>query len=92
MTIQGVVIDPSPTHKFLRVILDQELRWQEHTAYAVVKGAHYAMLLRCLSRLAQGIPMKLTCQLYRAVAILRILYAASIWLRLTYNKETNSPI
>ena len=45
LIVKGVTITPSPTHKFLRVILDQELRWCEHTSYATVKGAHYTMLL-----------------------------------------------
>jgi len=50
------------------------------------------MLIRRLSRSAQGIPTKLIRQLYRAVAIPRTLYAASVWLRPTYDKKTNSPI
>ena len=50
------------------------------------------MLIRCLSRSAQGIPTKLIRQLYRAVAIPRMLYAASVWLQPTYDEKTNSPI
>lgn len=92
MTIRGAVITPSPTHKFLGVILDQELRWREHTAYAIAKGAHYAMLIRRISRSAQGVPAKLVRQLYRAVVVPRILYAASVWLRPTYNEATNKTI
>jgi len=39
MTIRGAIINPSCTHKFLGVILNEELRWKEHTAYAITKGA-----------------------------------------------------
>jgi len=92
MTIQGAIINPSRTHKFLGVILDQELRWKEHTAYAIAKGAQYVMLIRRLSRSAQGIPTKLIHQLYRAVAIPCTLYVASVWLWPTYDEKTNSPI
>ena len=92
MMIRGAVITSSPTHKFLGVILNQELRWREHTAYAIMKGTQYTMLIRRISRLAQGVPTKLVHQLYRAVVIPRTLYAASIWLRPMYNKATNKPI
>ena len=51
MTIRGTTIKPVPSHKFLGVIVDQELRWREHTAYAIAKGASHAMLLRPLSSL-----------------------------------------
>ena len=89
---QGSRNNPSPTQKFLSIILDQELRWCEHTAYAITKGTQYAMLIRCISRLAQGVPTKLVRQLYWAVVIPRTLYAASVWLRPTYNEATNKPI
>ena len=92
MIICGAMITPSPSHKFLGVILNQELHWREHTAYATAKGACYTMLLRCLSKLAQGVPTKLIRQLYQAVIIPHMLYAASIWLRPTYNAETNTAL
>ena len=92
MIIHGATITPSPSHKFLRVILDQELRWREHTTYATAKGAHYAMLLRRLSKSAQGVPTKLIHQLYQAVVIPHTLYAASVWLRPTYNAKTNTTV
>jgi len=92
LVIREATIVPSPTHKFLGVILDQELCWKEHTAYAIAKGARYAILLRQLSKTAQGVPTKLICQLYQTVAVPRTLYAASVWLRPTYNRTLNTPI
>jgi len=89
---RGATIHPTPTHKFLRVILDQELRWWEHTAYAITKGAHYAMLLRHLTRTSQGVPTRLIHQLYQTVAIPHTLYTASVWLHPTYNSESNALI
>ncbi|KIM61211.1 hypothetical protein SCLCIDRAFT_44914, partial [Scleroderma citrinum Foug A] len=90
MLIRGATIIPSPTHKFLGVILNQEFRWHKHTTYATAKGAHYAMLLHCLSK--SGVPMKLIHQLYQTVVIPHTLYAASIWLHPTYNEESNTTI
>jgi len=92
LVVRGATINPSPTHKFLGAILDQELRWREHTAYAIAKGARYAILLRRLSRTAQGVPTKLIRQLYQTVVIPHTLYAASVWLRPTYNRATGTPI
>jgi len=92
LVVRGDTINPTPTHKFLGVILDQELRWREHMAYAIAKGARYAMLLHRLTRTSQGVPTKLTRQLYQTVVIPRTLYAASVWLRPTYNLEFNTPL
>jgi hypothetical protein len=69
MIIRGNTIHPSATHKFLGVILDQELRWKDHIAYAIAKGTAYTLQLHRLSSTASGMPMKLTRQLYQAVAI-----------------------
>ena len=85
MIIRGATIKPAPSHKFLGVIVDQELRWKEHTAYAIAKGASYAMLLRRLSSSSHGIPAKLIHQLYQTVAIPKMTYAASVWFQPTLN-------
>ena len=92
MKIRGNVITPAPAHKFLGVIVDQELRWKEHAAYALAKGASYAALLRRLSRSAHGIPAGLTRQLYRSIAIPKMLYAASIWIKLLLNGDSSVPL
>ncbi|KAI6011380.1 hypothetical protein BKA83DRAFT_4467068 [Pisolithus microcarpus] len=67
ITIRGTQIAPSPTHQFLGVQLDQELRWKAHTAYAIAKGMKHAIMLRWLSATTWGIPLKLMRQLYQAV-------------------------
>jgi hypothetical protein len=90
MTIRGSIIHPSATHKFLGVILDQELRWKAHIAYAIAKGTAYALQLRQLSSTAAGMPLKLTRQLYQAVAIPKMLYAADIWFTPVYRTGSDS--
>jgi len=37
----GVKVLVVATHKFLGVILDQELRWKEHVQYALQKGTKW---------------------------------------------------
>ena len=92
MTICGNIITPAPSHKFLGVVVDQELRWKEHAAYALAKGTGYAALLRCLSRTAHGIPTRLICQLYHAIAVPKMLYAASVWIKPLFSGDSNTPL
>ena len=92
MMIRGATIKPTPSHKFLGVIVDQELRWREHAAYAIAKGASHAMLLRCLSSPSHGISAKLIRQLYQAVAIPKMTYAASVWFKPMYNAGSRTTV
>ena len=92
MMIRGATIKPAPSHKFLGVIVDQELRWREHAAYAITKGASHAMLLRCLSSPSHGISAKLIRQLYQAVAIPKMTYAASVWFKPMYNAGSRTTV
>ena len=81
MTLRGVVIESTATHKFLGVMLDNELRWKAHAAYAVAKGAAYMMLLKRLSSVSWGTPAKLMRQLYQSVVVPKITYAVAVWLQ-----------
>ena len=38
---RNIVINPTPSHKFLGMFLDQELRWWEQANYALAKGTEY---------------------------------------------------
>ena len=78
--VRRITINPTPTHKFLGVILNQELCWHQQADYSLAKGAEYTLLMRCISGASWGTPSKLTRQLYQAVAIPRVMYVASVWL------------
>ena len=90
--IRGITIKPTPSHKFLGVIIDQELRWREQASYSLGKGTEYTMLMRRISGASWGVPSKLTRQLYQAVVIPRVMYAASVWLRPTHNRNLDTPL
>lgn len=79
MHIQGSVIRPTATHRFLGVIVDQELRWNAQVDHATAKGLAYVLQLRRLATTAKGLPMRLMRQLYQAVAVPKMLYAADLW-------------
>ena len=59
MTLRGITIKSSATHKFLRLILNNEQLWKAHTAHATAKGASYTILLHRLLSSTWGIPAKL---------------------------------
>jgi hypothetical protein len=89
MHIQGSVIQPTPTHRFLGVILDQELRWKPQVDNAIARGTAYVFQLRRLSTTAKGIPLRLMRQLYQAIAIPKMLYAADLWFSPVYREGTD---
>ena len=73
------------------MFLDQELRWREQANYALAKGTQYTLLMRHISGNSWGAPMHLTQQLYQAVVVPRVTYAASIWIRPIYKQGSNAP-
>ena len=46
MNLRGVTIKSAPSHKFLGVIIDNELCWTAQAAYTTAKGAKYTILLQ----------------------------------------------
>jgi hypothetical protein len=92
MNIQGSIIQPSFTHRFLGVILDQELRWTAQVDNAIAKGTAYVCQLRRLSTTAKGIPLQLMRQLYQATAVPKMLYAASLWFTPVYQNGSDHPL
>ncbi|KAG2066814.1 hypothetical protein BDR04DRAFT_1167518 [Suillus decipiens] len=89
MTIQGSTIQPSPTHHFLGVILDQELRWKAQVDNAIMRGTAYVLQLHHLSSAAKGIPLQLMHQLYQAVAVPKMLYAVDLCFSLVHQEGTD---
>jgi hypothetical protein len=43
ITIRKCTIQPSKSHKFLGMIIDKNLNFKEHAAYALAKGTKYAL-------------------------------------------------
>ena len=68
------------------------IRWREQASYALGKGTEYTLLMRRVSGATWSNPTKLTRQLYQAVVIPRTTYAASIWIRPTYNGSVDTLI
>jgi Reverse transcriptase (RNA-dependent DNA polymerase) len=71
------IIKPTTTHKFLGLVMDQELRFKEHANYVLKKGEAYITQYRRLTRPTKGITAKHMRTYYLTVAVPRLLYAVT---------------
>ena len=87
LTLCGTVLMPQPSHKFLRVMMDQELCWQHQASYTVVKASKWILAFCRLARPASGLQAKLMRQLYSTVAIPKLTYMADMWFTPVHKRE-----
>ena len=73
-------IPSKETAKFLGVTVDNKLSWKAHCATALAKGQDWLIQFGRLARTTQGVNAKYIRQLYLAIAIPRMLYAADVFL------------
>jgi hypothetical protein len=79
ITINNTVINPTPSCKFLGVIIDQELRFNAHAAYAIGKGTKYVLACKRLTKPSKGIRAQMMMKIYKGVAIPKLMYASDVW-------------
>jgi hypothetical protein len=60
-------------------LFDQELCWHEQTCNTIEKTTKWIMLFKRLARSTVGLSAKMMRQLYTAVAIPKMTYAADVW-------------
>jgi hypothetical protein len=72
------------------VILDQELHWKAQVDNAIAQGTAYVLQLCHLSTATKGILLRLMQQLYQAIAILKMLYAADLWFSSVHKEGTDN--
>ena len=65
--------------KLLGVILDQELRWNQHVTYATRKGESLLFAINHLTRPSFGLPAQYVCRLYSAIVVPKVEYALPVW-------------
>src|SRR6266481_7662636 len=82
LMLGDTTVMPDTSHKFLGVLLDQELRWREQAERVVVRATKWSLSARRLARPAMGISPWLMRQLYQAVALPCFTYAADVWFTL----------
>jgi len=79
ITIDGRITKPVKSHKFLGIIIDEELCFKEQLASAVAKGTKYALTCRCLAKPSLGVKNKFNCLLFNSIVIPKMLYGVDIW-------------
>jgi ribonuclease HI len=72
-------VKTTPSHKFLGVILDDELRFKQHADYALAKGTEWEARIRSIAKMARGAKGRFIKRLYYTVGLAKMLYAADIW-------------
>ena len=55
IVINQHTVQPTTTHKFLGMIIDQELRFKEHANYTLVKGTKFIDQYQQLERVTKGV-------------------------------------
>ena len=85
--LQGTKVPVVTTHKFLGVMLDQELCWKDHMNYAVQKGTKWVTQYHRLAKPSSGVSAKYMRRFYIAVAVPRMLYAADLFLVLESSRS-----
>ncbi|KAF9789346.1 hypothetical protein BJ322DRAFT_978210, partial [Thelephora terrestris] len=67
------------TYRFLGVLFDPKLKWNAQTERAGRSASAWINLVRRLARTTTGISAKGMRQLYTAIAIPKMSYAAEVW-------------
>ena len=79
ITIDGHITKPVKSHKFLGIIIDEELLFKEQLASAVAKGTKYALACRHLAKPFLGVKNKFNHLLFNSIIIPKMLYGVNIW-------------
>ena len=87
LSLRGTVIPAQASHKFVGVMVDQELQWAQHADYATAKATKWMLAFHRLVRPSAGIRPRLLHQMYNAMAIPKMTYAADVWYTPVYRIE-----
>ena len=77
--LRDAIIRPSAAHKYLGIIFNQELQWQEQVEQATATAAKWTLQFCRLTKPSTGVRSRFMRQLYCTVAMPRFTYAADIW-------------
>jgi hypothetical protein len=86
--LQGTVLDPVPTTKYLGIILDQHLNWGPQLVSVHGKGTKWTSQIKRLTRPSWGLTPKGACKLYTSIALPRVLYGIDVWCTPIHGRNT----
>ena len=79
LELSDITIKPTKCTKYLRLMLDQNLRWNEQLAYIQEKGSKWTAQIRRAARPSWGLTPKAARKIFIGVALPRILYGIDVW-------------
>jgi Reverse transcriptase (RNA-dependent DNA polymerase) len=77
--LNGILIEPSKSCRFLGVTFDQELCWSEQAKSALGKATKWTLMYQRLAKQSTGTGSKFMRQLYLAVAVPKLTYMVDVW-------------
>jgi len=80
LVLRDTQITMVKAHKFLGMLINQELRWKEHINYVLCKGMKWVMQYGRLAKPTNSILAKYMHRYYLLVGVPRMLYAADLFL------------
>ena len=90
MVLSSVTLVLQPAHKFMGVLLDQELQWNHQASNSLAKASKWIMAFWQLAHPSAGIHPWLMRQLYHAMAIPRMTYTVDVWYTPIYKQQGRS--
>jgi hypothetical protein len=91
INIDGHLVKPTATAKYLGMILDEKLKWKEQQAAALAKGQRWLLQFGRLAKMTNGIKAPYMRKLYLAIAVPRMLYGADLFLTPYRRNNTIAP-
>jgi hypothetical protein len=73
------MVKPTISTRYLGVIFNQNLKWNEQLANVIEKGSKWAAQIRRATCPSWGIMPKYARKLYICVAFPKVMYAINIW-------------
>ena len=83
-------VKAATTYRFLGVLFDPKLRWKAQREKAARSATTWINLVKRLSRTASGVSAGGMRQLYLAVAVPKITYAAEVWYTLPHKSKPSN--
>ena len=79
LALPNIIINPFKSTKYLGIMLDQNLRWNEQLAYMQEKGSKWVAQIHRAAKPSWGLTPKAADRPYIGVALPRILYGIDMW-------------
>jgi len=83
-TNKSITVKSAQSHRFLGVMFDPKLRWNIQNERAATLAETWINLVRRLARTSTGLSARGMRQLYVAIAIPKMTYAADVWYTLPH--------